>query len=310
MVRRVRYSLIVVSSALILEGCQPSIPPEPPVVGRADHLPPTVHYEPPPAPTAPAPRKNPMLKAEELNRGLPRPKSFPQIEFQRFRTTDGYHAEFLMTNATPHSFVYDGYAPQNPVYELQRWVGSHWEAAGPGWCGMGLGQLLLAPSESMSFSVNADDERGTIRVGVRYFASRSDRGKEVWSDEVRQPARSLGVPPSELDKSNGAIVVTPDVTLPQLVERVEPVYPEVLVRARIAGKVVLKAVVDERGNVEGVEVVGTSQPLFDDAVLKAVMKWRYKPAMKAGHPVKVPLRIVVKFELPKTETATSERPRP
>ena len=80
-------------------------------------------------------------------------------------------------------------------------------------------------------------------------------------------------------------------------------YPEILARAGITGRVVLKAVVDESGKVNGAEVVESStQPAFDDAALNAVMKWRYKPALKNGKPLKVFLNIVVSFELPKQES--------
>ena len=63
------------------------------------------------------------------------------------------------------------------------------------------------------------------------------------------------------------------VTTPELVHRVEPVYPPDAVADRIEGTVVVEATVDEQGRVEGVQVLRSIGPL-DRAAIDAVMQWR------------------------------------
>jgi len=38
-------------------------------------------------------------------------------------------------------------------------------------------------------------------------------------------------------------------------------------------------------------------PLFDQAAVEAVKKWKYQPALQGGRPVKVYLTVIVEFNL-------------
>jgi TonB family protein len=49
----------------------------------------------------------------------------------------------------------------------------------------------------------------------------------------------------------------------------------------------LTFVVDENGDVEEPKVVESAGSVIDDAVVKAVRKWKYSPALKQGVKVKV-----------------------
>ena len=86
------------------------------------------------------------------------------------------------------------------------------------------------------------------------------------------------------------------ITPPVLVERVLPVYPEVARKARVEGAVILQLVVERDGSVTTIEIV-RSQPLFDQAAIDAVSRWKYKPAALGARPVKVSLTIRVEFRL-------------
>ncbi len=90
--------------------------------------------------------------------------------------------------------------------------------------------------------------------------------------------------------------VTPEMTPPVLVHRVEPDYPEAARRARIEGKVILRAVIAESGAVQSVQVL-RSVPLLEEAAVEAVQKWRYTPARLDGEPLRVYLTVVVTFQL-------------
>lgn len=77
-----------------------------------------------------------------------------------------------------------------------------------------------------------------------------------------------------------------------------PVYPLKARRKKWEGVVVLSALVGKDGNVGEVEVIDTSgHDLLDAEAVKAVKKWKYKPALKNGMPVECRIKIKIKFEL-------------
>jgi protein TonB len=74
------------------------------------------------------------------------------------------------------------------------------------------------------------------------------------------------------------------------------VYPEFARQARVGGRVIIEATIDERGFVTGARVL-QSQPLLDAAALVALKQWRYTPTLLNGVPVKVLMTITFNFSL-------------
>ena len=83
---------------------------------------------------------------------------------------------------------------------------------------------------------------------------------------------------------------------PNLVERPQPVYPELAKQAELEGVVGLLIVVDENGNVVSAEVV-QSIPGLDHAAIEAIVQWKYEPALQRGVPVRVRIFQSVRFRL-------------
>jgi protein TonB len=83
---------------------------------------------------------------------------------------------------------------------------------------------------------------------------------------------------------------------PALVERVEPEYPPLAVRAQVQGVIILEAVVDQHGRVEEVRVL-RSIPLLDKAAITAVRQWRYSPLLLNGTPERFVLTVTISFSL-------------
>jgi protein TonB len=75
-----------------------------------------------------------------------------------------------------------------------------------------------------------------------------------------------------------------------------PVYPALARQARIQGVVVLDCLVDTRGRVTEVHVVG-GVPLLQDAAIDAVRQWIYTPTLVNGVPVPVQLIVTVTFRI-------------
>jgi protein TonB len=81
-----------------------------------------------------------------------------------------------------------------------------------------------------------------------------------------------------------------------LVQRVEPVYPGVALRARIQGTVTLAAIISREGNIENLKLI-SGHPLLVPAAIDAVKQWRYRPYMLSGEPLEVETTIIVNFHV-------------
>ncbi len=88
-----------------------------------------------------------------------------------------------------------------------------------------------------------------------------------------------------------------DVTEPRLLYRVEPAYSEIARKLRLEGVAVLQAIISAEGSVEEVRVVKSAHALLDAEAVRAVERWRYRPATLKGRPVRVYLTVTVEFRL-------------
>ena len=70
--------------------------------------------------------------------------------------------------------------------------------------------------------------------------------------------------------------------------RVEPAYPELARRNNISGSARVELLITPEGRVKDVKVLG-GNPVLVQAVVTAVMKWRYEPAAEES-------TVVIKFD--------------
>ncbi|MFZ0388826.1 MAG: energy transducer TonB [Calditrichia bacterium] len=83
---------------------------------------------------------------------------------------------------------------------------------------------------------------------------------------------------------------------PEVVKRVEPVYPDLARKAGIEGMVVTKVLIDTKGDVEDVQII-KSHPMLDDAALAAARQFKFKPGKQRDRFVKVWMTIPFTFRL-------------
>lgn len=93
-----------------------------------------------------------------------------------------------------------------------------------------------------------------------------------------------------------------EVTVPRVIHRVNPRYPEDARQHWAEGTVILEATIDESGTVAAVGVLsmeGDAEefPSMGESAISAVRQWRYEPARKNGEPVKVFITIAIEFTL-------------
>ena len=103
-------------------------------------------------------------------------------------------------------------------------------------------------------------------------------------------------PPPPAPVARDPVRVGGELKAPALIDRVEPEYPPLAVRAQVQGVVILEAVVDGQGHVEEVRVL-RSIPLLDNAAIAAVRQWRYSPLLLNGQPERFVLTVTVSFRV-------------
>jgi protein TonB len=109
-------------------------------------------------------------------------------------------------------------------------------------------------------------------------------------------ASNLSAVPKLVPVAPKRVRVSQGVTQGMLVYRLEPAYPQIARMARIAGSVVLTAVIAKNGEIENLTLV-SGHPMLAPAAIEAVKKWRYRPYLLNGEPVEVETTITVSFHL-------------
>ncbi|MDP3684223.1 MAG: energy transducer TonB [Ignavibacteria bacterium] len=106
--------------------------------------------------------------------------------------------------------------------------------------------------------------------------------------------------PNQLSKNEdepGIDEFIPVEKMPDIVNQVNPVYPEEAKKNGIEGRVWVKALVSKEGNVKKAVAVKSDNEIFNQAAIEAAMKYRFTPAMQSGKPVAVWVVMPFKFEL-------------
>lgn len=216
----------------------------------------------------------------------------PSIEFQQFKLIDGFpYAEFSLVNPTDSRFWFLAVEGQDPAYMLEvRTRKMKWQDASPGYCGLTqFKRIELSPHGSSSLLAELPVLASVFRVKVPIYKSQDGPEQQIASpvtapaDLVRPAVQGPVVPPDEL-------------VAPQLLARPVPEYPEIAMRARIEGTVVLRVVVGPSGAVENVQVM-KGEPILATAAVKAVKRWRYSPIIWRGEPASAILTEKVAFRL-------------
>jgi protein TonB len=121
-----------------------------------------------------------------------------------------------------------------------------------------------------------------------------------------------GVPGGQMGGVIGGIISSTPVAVPRvapqrvrvsqgvsqglLIHQVKPLYPALARQARIAGQVVLQAVIAKDGTIQNLKMV-SGHPMLAPAAIEAVKQWRYKPYYLNGEPVEVETVVTVNFTL-------------
>ncbi len=87
---------------------------------------------------------------------------------------------------------------------------------------------------------------------------------------------------------------------PRLIQRAMPEYPEVALKARIEGRVILRILINEKGDVIATNLLKSSgNAALDSSAIAAARKFKFTPAKVNGKAVKTRLTIPFDFRLHK-----------
>ena len=112
--------------------------------------------------------------------------------------------------------------------------------------------------------------------------------------DFEQEVEDLPPPPPEEEEPIVPFYALSD--KPVEIKRVNPVYPELAKKAGIEGTVVVKVLVNTKGDVEQVEIL-KSHPLLDESAIEAARQFKFKPAKQRDKFVKVWVSIPFNFKL-------------
>jgi periplasmic protein TonB len=128
---------------------------------------------------------------------------------------------------------------------------------------------------------------GDVPIPVPTRAASSTGGRASTSDgDVEGEGRGRGGLTS--GRSNRAYSEAQVDRAVQLTRAPQPRYPDALKSVNITGEVVAQYIVDARGRVEpgSIKILSATHPLFGDAVRRALLDARFRPAEVGGQPVR------------------------
>ena len=85
---------------------------------------------------------------------------------------------------------------------------------------------------------------------------------------------------------------------PVPLQKVDPKYPQTLINERVAGEVILYAVIRRDGSVDSIQVVRGIDQQLDANAIKALRQWKFRPGAKQGTPIELEAIVHIPFRLP------------
>ncbi len=136
-------------------------------------------------------------------------------------------------------------------------------------------EALLSGKEIFTLHVNLPNLTSVSGSWIMHFAQ---------LDEDDPPYKSKGV-----------------LSGPEPIRKVDPEYPQNLIKEHVDGEVVLYAIIRKTGSVDSIQLVRSLDPVLDRNSMEALSKWKFKPAMRDGQPIDVEAVVHIPFEFRKPD---------
>lgn len=167
--------------------------------------------------------------------------------------------------------------------------------------GIALSALVIAAPRAearpQDVSAPVQDIDGLLdRAKALAAQGRSDEAIRALMQAITALQRMQAVAGQPAPPVGAAVRVGGDVHAPTRLLNVPPVYPQDARDARVQGRVILEAVINESGDVTDVRVL-RAVPMLEQAAIDAVSQWKYAPTTINGSPVSVIMTVTVDFSL-------------
>jgi TonB family protein len=167
-------------------------------------------------------------------------------------------------------------------------------------------KLAVDPSVAVQQDIKLPDNPTLPNIGVRQSpnvtlasnGSGSEAGMGTGLDGGVGPGRGIGLGPGDL-RGFGGQIYTPGgaVSNPTPLVTPEAEFSDEARRQKFQGMCMIAVIVDSRGNPQNPRVIRPLGMGLDQKALDAVLRYRFKPAMKDGRPVPVMITVAVNFRL-------------
>jgi len=111
------------------------------------------------------------------------------------------------------------------------------------------------------------------------------------------PGNGAGYGPGDGAGFGGSFGTGGGITAPVAIYRPDPEFSEQARKARYGGTVWLSIVIDTDGRARDIHVVRSLGMGLDEKAIEAVTRWKFKPALKNGHPIAVRATVQMNFTL-------------
>jgi TonB family protein len=96
-------------------------------------------------------------------------------------------------------------------------------------------------------------------------------------------------------------ITSTDLAGPVPLRKVDPKYPPALISERVAGEVILYAIIRRDGSIDAIQLVRGVDEQLDANSITALSQWKFRPASKQGDPIEVEAIVHIPFRLPSQE---------
>jgi TonB family protein len=168
-------------------------------------------------------------------------------------------------------------------------------------------QTASKAPDSATSSPDGSETTPSTAVALPASAATTTAAPVVAKPEINKPthtptdskkdAAAATLSDAPLPGESSAVILSSKGAEKRLAQRVAPKYPAESRSGAAQGTVVLKAVVDETGKVEGLRLVEGNATLAS-AAIQAVKQWRYRPYIRDGKAETFQTVVIVDFQRP------------
>ena len=160
--------------------------------------------------------------------------------------------------------------------------------------------MIFDPVAGANYALNPNEKTATkipvLNFNIADLMSNGKQGTLLNETRIVVSDKSGVRKTTTLTPEPGVKLISGGELTSRVINKVQPIYPAVAKAARAQGAVLVKVVVNEKGEVITEDVIG-GHPLLKDAALEAAKQWKFQPTEVNGQPVKVQGTLTFNFTL-------------